>query len=597
MLGVYSLLLAIVVMGPSPIACSLNLTRVQGGVLRLTQGKAFRQVAQAVVYVVVDSTEDESARNQMRATIERTASSLHQMVQHFDGHSMFGQLIVRRLQSLDVAQADERRQKRGLIDIVGDAANVLFGVARQTDIDKVTRAINTLRGQTAALVTLEEKQLAAIDAMKKNQRQIASRLTDTLARVNQQSVQLQQMGRILEEEAHYLHHLEIRQRILLLVDNFVDDIAALAAMTSAAQHRRHLCEGRLVTEDLLPRHALIDLLDNPINDARFPLEWYYTHLTAESMFIINSTIVCKVRIPLVNAIPLKRFDVITLPVPNVNASGYFRLFHNAKIAVSTANDEILFEENCIGNDPVVCPGTARFPIAQFPCIRGIIDDDPTQQHKCPVTYLRQPSAEKHLHQIDDNVYAGYLDGLDYYYRCSERKPLYGRLDAAPYIIELDADCTLDTGSLILSGTRETSAKIGFEQPRMHIVEISNAFADAPWRNVSHYARDFPHLEELKLASIGDIPDSVLSLQLGEMKNENVKRHLWFKSWWFWITLIGLLSSGVFATTKYARVLRKRWPCHPPGLQREELANPRVEIPQPRQSNRLYPPLSPDENSP
>lgn len=597
MSGYHRVLLAALCLVLSPAACSLNLTRVKGGVLQHSLGKAFRQAAHADLFVIIDSVHDEDDRSSIAEMIHITADRLRSLVQQFDGSSHFGQLVRRRIDNLEQKTQVPQRQKRGLINLVGEATHYLFGTARQSDIDRLGRAIEALRRQTSSIATLQKKQIVAIDTLAKNQRDIADHLTDIRVRIDQQHSQLQQMGRILEEEARHMHHVEMRQRITLLVDNFADDAAALHAAMSAARRRRNLCESRLVTEDLLPRRALQDVLDNPSNDGRLPIDWFYAHLKVESMFTANNTVACKLVIPFVHAETYNAYSIVTMPTPNVNKSGFLHMYHDIQVAISTTSDELMFVQDCIGTNPRVCPGAPRFPIKEFPCIQGILDNNIAKQHNCPITYLKTRREDNVFRRLGTNVYVGYIEATDYYYRCSKANPLFGRLDASPYLIELDADCTLDAGSFVLSGTPATSASFGFEQPRIRVVDIP-ALEEAPIRNLTQFIRDFPHIEELKVARIADIENDELLSHLGVTKTNVSQPYRWFSNWWFWVALVGAVGSGLFALTKTLRWLRSRRPSQPSGSRGEEVTIPLAGIPQPRnETSSLYPPLPSAEVNP
>eukprot|EP00914_Ancora_sagittata_P030893 GHVO01062347.1.p1 GENE.GHVO01062347.1~~GHVO01062347.1.p1 ORF type:complete len:165 (+),score=30.09 GHVO01062347.1:34-495(+) len=153
---------------------------------------------------------------------------MHEIVDHFDGHSPYGRLLQRRLDAIwrtrSMAKNEDRREKRGLADFVGEAAFYLFGTARKTDVDRLTKAVTALRTRTSDLMLLEQQRLAVIDVLNANQREIAHRLTQTVQRIAQQQTQMNQLGQVLEEEAHQLHHLEIRQRLALLISNLADDV-------------------------------------------------------------------------------------------------------------------------------------------------------------------------------------------------------------------------------------------------------------------------------------------------------------------------------------------------------------------------------------
>ena len=581
----------------SPTACSLNLTRVKGGVLQHSLGKAFRQAAHADLFIIIDSDSEADDRSSIAEMIHITADRLRSLVQQFDGSSHFGQLVRRRIDNLEHGTQVPQRQKRGLINLIGEATHYLFGIARQSDTDRLGRAIDALRTQTSSIATLQGKQIVAINALAENQREIADHLTDIRVRIKQQQDQLQQMGRILEEEARHLHHVDMRQRITLLVDNFADDAAALHAVTSATQRRRNLCESRLVTEDLLPRRALQDVLDNPINDGRIPIDWFYAHLKVESMFITNNTLVCKIVIPFVHDETYNAYSIVTMPTPNINMSGFLHMYHDAQVAISTASDEMMFVHDCIGTNPRVCPGAPRFPIKEFPCIQGILDNNVAKQHNCPITYLKTRREDNVFKRLGINVYVGYIEATDYYYRCSKANPLFGRLDASPYLIELDADCTLDAGSFVLSGIPATSANFGFEQPRIRVVEIP-VLEEAPIRNLTQLIRDFPHIEELKVARITDIRNDELLSQLGIMKINSSRHDRWFNNWWFWVALVGVAASGLFVIIRLLRWLRSRRPNQPSGSRGEEAVIPLTDIPQPRNAtSSLYPPLPSAEVNP
>jgi hypothetical protein len=385
----------------------------------------------------------------------------------------------------------------------------------------------------------------------------------------------------------------MRQRLTLLVDNFADDVDALNLPADAARHRRGACESRRVSEDLLPRDVLSDLLDNPAHGARIPLEWFYTHLTVESMFSVNDTIVCKIVIPFVHPVVYQSIDVITLPVPSANDSGFIRLCNNFGVAISTASDELFFTDECLGSDPLICPGTARFPVAQFPCISGLLDGNIELQRLCPLTYMRSVNTHEHLYRLSINVYVGYFRESDYYYRCLNSKPMFGHLAPGPYIVQLEADCMLDLEGFTVSGTRELSAHYEFAPSNLQVIEAT-LFDEIPWRDLSEYLTDYPHVESLKLSDIASFPSNSLATRIDRVQGSIQHYSVWYRSWWFGVLLASLLIGGVLVLIKNYPVLRKRWTRHPSELQREDLTNPPVEIPQlratVRETTSLYPPL-------
>lgn len=575
----------------APVACSLNFTHVKGGVLQLSEKTAFRQVAHADVYVMIDSVVEEGVRARTEELIDRTTERLRHLVQQFDGDSIFGELLMRRINSL-WTPSKHSRTKRGLINLVGSLSSMLFGTATQEEVDKISRAVQALQATSRNLATLERKQLAAIDVLTENQQIIAGRLSDALTHIDRQDVLLQQLGRVLEEEARHLHHVEMRQRLTLLVANFADDVVAFKEMEAEVRLRRDLCESRRVTEAILPRDALEALLDNTANGARIPIDWYYTNLAVESMFLVNNTVICKLVIPYTHSETFRALKFRTLPVPAVNVSGFVKIYHDFNIAVSTTSDEVMFvtDSDCLGADPVICPEVPRFTLEQFPCIRGLLDNNLELQKQCPLLFMKAVDQADNLERLGLNLYAGYFESTEYYYRCTNTKPLYGRLEAGPYILALDADCTLDTGTFALSGVRNFRSHFKFEQV-MPLIVKSDFIEEVPWQNVSVYLKEFPHVEEFKLSDLERVPVSSVGEQLIGVQLEPLNSSPWYKSWWFWGALVVLTVGGLYVASKLIPVLRSRWPRHPPGAQSEGLAGPPPEVPQPRASDPLYPSLS------
>ena len=587
----YCLLLQVLaVLTPLAAASALQFQPIRGGVLLLDQKAVFREAAQVEVFVAVDSDEDRRSRREARSILRRSAAHVLDIVQRHDNASIFGKLMIGRLKSYEeddskyheeddrkYQEEDDRkyrRRRRGLINLVGDLASTLFGTARQEDLDKLSRALGALRDQTKTFIRMDEQRVATIDTLAANQEAIANQVKMTLHDIQGQDVQIRQMGRILQEQAGHLHQVEIRQRMGLLAELLRDDANTLDANDAAVRLRRTTCEAGRLSDAVLPPDVLEALLEDAANTKRLPISWYYRNARTEYMFRVNETLFCKINLPLVSSQLYRGYDVKTYPYSSNASIGAVRIYHDFSVAISTVGDELFFMKDCMGQNPIVCPGDVHFPEGQFECIRGLVNDDIAKQRECEFTYVNASSVDQRIERIDRNRFVGYVQNEKYYYRCTGERPMHGQLSKGPYVIDIDEHCTLDTASFALIGMRARRASYAFKSPVVEIL-ADELVSEIPWKKLSLYAKEVPHLGELKLKSI-----SRTHLEMSKRSDENLGTKSSDMHWWFWIVLVLLIVGLTPLLYKVVTALKNRWGGPLPVPQEKELATPSIEAPQP-----------------
>ena len=494
--GLTKMFLYIIFLGIWLPATAVNITNVPTGVV-VTKQPLHAAGAYVDVFVVVNDNREVNFVQQAESLL----ASLKEHIVAVSEHDSVKRVLLKRLHLLQQRlHVPATRQRRGLIDIIGDVSHILFGTARDSDIKRLNAALKVLDNKTNAIASAAGKTVAIIDKLSKAYNVLSQALNNV-----QRSVEWN--SQVIEELSHELQSMEIFNRIDYLLSLLETQVTTYQNEIERVHDVRMTCLMGRVTDDVLPTHVLHDILSDVMNHKRLPDEWYYQALKVDYMFYHEDKLLCKILLPLVDEELFALYHVTTFPIMDSKGEKYIRLYHDVDVAISNINGDAIFADNCIGDNPIVCSAAARYAATEFQCLHGLIENDSGKLKHCPITYLDSVDPRFYIKDLGQNKYLGYSDELRYVYRCQNREPISGTISAGIYIIGLEQGCTLDTSTYLLKGLLYKT--VDYESSPVEPRVIDLGFVDKFLSNLTLFSEKYPDVRQVTLADV--FLDETLSL--------------------------------------------------------------------------------------
>lgn len=321
-------------------------------------------------------------------------------------------------------------------NILGTALSWLTGMPSTEDIESLKEA-NILTADAVGQVIRDNKRTIGIV------NQLGRQQEAVVNKVNQLRSVMASLGVSLDE-AHIISQIqELRSHAQFLGQALLE----YRIMRNEMQAIRAACESNSHSEITVPSELLNQLVTLPDN-----LQWqlYYQYMTTESILELDGVIYCKIRIPTARPEQHILYHIITLPICQPGG-GCVTIGKELKIVQGTQTEELYLPEFCLGQSPKMCQAGVIHEDTAQPCIHGMINQDPKQISKCPVTLTDKAPLSKPVSTQVINRYVVQTPSTTYRYRCPNRTPSPVPITAGVYIIEVEPHCQLDAGIWLLKG--------------------------------------------------------------------------------------------------------------------------------------------------
>jgi hypothetical protein len=208
------------------------------------------------------------------------------------------------------------RTKRAPLEIIGDLSSSLFGLARQSDIRILAKANEQLASNLDGVVQTQQTLVGKVNLIGHNQQALADKLSEVVGGMNYNRQELQRISVQSNRLASLQHQTRIANELSLILDildiqmNMYQD--ALHVATSA----RAACEAGIVTEKLVPKQILQQVLTSRANRVAMDPSAYYQYMSVKQIAVIEDTTYCIIQAPLMSREPQFIYHLNTFPVCN-----------------------------------------------------------------------------------------------------------------------------------------------------------------------------------------------------------------------------------------------------------------------------------------
>lgn len=434
------------------------------------------------------------------------------------------------------------RQRRGLLDIVGQGMSFLFGTATDADLDDVRRLVSKLAtnqsrifNQLAQYTTVINHTYDEIQMNRDQINQIASRMATLMQDVDKRIRGLELQAQTLDKR--------FEMEVLL---SRLEDISHRYVRAHEAWIRRkeNLEAGRL-TESILPPSVLESILTSEQQGGLIrPIQWYYEHTTIIPIWT-DEHLVYKTRLPVVMPTRWHYVELQRWPMPLKEFQG--QLLLPDAVLRNTETGDLDISPRCYGIRPRVCRQGLINQADIHPCLTRLLAEVPTYDPQCVVLFEKRLPLDT-VHPMEYDKYVLVTDGTELALRCAGDTEQSTTVKAGVFEITLTYPCSLHGKTWKLLPTFQRSLNVTLSPEDIH-VHVNVTIADLFEECYEHDPLAFG-LSEMEAVDRKQINVSSLVQPVDFYFPKVWKKKLWHG---FWLLLGGVLVAGLV----YGRAHRRR----------------------------------------
>ena len=334
------------------------------------------------------------------------------------------------------------RVRRGLLDIIGDISNKLFGIATEQEVMESRVRIASVRKSNRRISHLVNKLVTIInqthDQVKQNSKHIRE-FDQYIALVEREIhiIRVKMQGRV--EEIDRLKSTVETDRVLSAIEAAHNNW--LRQVELYHRQRASLEMGRL-TEDILPTKALIRILEQARRKNLYAPSavWYYMNIRILPMWEDEQRLVFRAQLPLSDNLNYLRYHIWTWPVPGNDSSISVQLQVPNDIAFDTKTGGIFQPTACQGSKPAICRSGPIYDRSRLRCPRGVISGEDALRQKCRVTLTKTTEQTASVTELTPGTILVRTLGESYSMHCAGEAEKRGELPKGLHIIRLKPRC-------------------------------------------------------------------------------------------------------------------------------------------------------------
>jgi hypothetical protein len=429
------------------------------------------------------------------------------------------------------------REKRGLLDAVGQISHVLFGTATEQEVQSIREKIHGNREAVLKVVHFQNELLTVVNTTRNELINSQKTLNEIINATN--SIR-EWMSRIVAGNKQDIHALQsyniLREKMSLIWHHWEE----LRHIQEQGDHQHSLLMRGRLSRQLVSSTVFEEVATlHPLNDAvALPAEWYYKHCEVYSIQDHGYTAYV-VLIPLVGREVLSGYQIRTFPVPVVNSTTTGRLVADGLVGVNSQGKSVKFMD-CLGNEPLVCdPPLVRVDGA-LTCAQAIVLQERIPEH-CEVELRTERRSS--MFMIGDNRAVLVTWGGVIIENCAPGNVNKQRVEIGTYKLQWSGRCHLVADHWAQLGVPELSTTITVRGDRWLPWNISelNLPITIQRLNLTHR---FSPLSQLQL------PQRIWLTPLPSIVDEN--QEIQNTSYYFWLFGILLLPFIIISFIIYKR---------------------------------------------
>ena len=335
------------------------------------------------------------------------------------------------------------RERRGLIDFIGQGLNWAFGTATEAQVEQLQAAVDQARGSQKAIVHNVRELITVINQTHVEMRDTRVKLA-TLATAYDQFMKMEG-----DRWSRFDHNTK-----LLMMEQYLDsllwlDTSVWRQIDTTRQLHRSLRAGEL-TGELCPVLLLnqISQLAATHGLQSLPTNWYYENIPVEPLMIKEGLMTFRVTLPYTDDRLYQRYDIQTFAVPLDDTGSRARVQVQDDIAMDTTDGYWFAPTLCTGRRPQLCHAGPRWGDA-YPCERGLITGYTPDREQCVITTTRtdQTTAQ----ELQEGLFVLQTLGENVKLACKGKRQVQTTLQRGVYRLHLGEGCTLSGGRWSLKG--------------------------------------------------------------------------------------------------------------------------------------------------
>ena len=482
-----------------------------------------------------------------------------------------------------------RRQRRGLLNLIGKLSQTLFGTATDSEVQDIKRVLKEMSVTDESLYHNQEKMMSVFN----QSRHFIEQNTLGIQSLFQEMGTLKQLSlynaNITKTLAHDIRDLALMRHI----DNSINEMEEVYAdfgLKWQLWHRQRIqLEGDQLTEDVLPPSQLQGILHKiqEMNFGCLPVTWYYMNLGIHQINLNEpSRLVFKVRVPILSLEEFIHYKINYFPVPLQDELHSRTVLGRSDVVIETSTGDWFDPQNslCVGKSPTVCQVDRLF--LKRSCENDLIEG---REGTCRVQI--SDIINKTLAVYHDSVYSNEVIMVAFKESTVQIRCLGQTAQSisfkGPYKISLPVNCTLLTPEWRIDAMRHyrTNVNVKFHK-----------YINLPPINFS-WPNRLPHDLQIKLS-----PQTPLTLNWDQLPHLKTPTHWSFRvnSWWDSYGL--LVTCGLIGTLILLALLIFMWkskclptvlPCNKP----RDFHTPKGSIPKDMEEKVQLNPSSVNKSSP
>jgi len=419
------------------------------------------------------------------------------------------------------APARHKRMKRGILDVVGDAAKYLFGVATSQDVKELKRAVRQAAKTKEIIFHRTEKMVSVINQTRRYVRENRHDIQDLQRHQTELQNQLRNYGDHLNELGKNVNRLLIARS----VDNTIGQLelvndAQLRQVAAFMQQKHELERGWLTENTFNPRDLNVILKKIRHSGYITPIsEWYYENLHVQPLWTEGEGLVYRVDIPAAGRTHYLQYELSYFPVP-IN-DNYVRTFQGLKsVAVNTDTGSVFYPDDCIGVNPRLCLPSKE--VLSPTCEYGLISNNSLNACKIVIS-KRNSSSDIFPLKLGTFVITPF-EKLTVTMRC-QGQSASAQVLTKPTQINVPGKCKLETSEWRISGTQREAVEITKTIPRIGFNRTVNFTLPSEFKVESLGPLKYQERIEIPLVDLPDFQERITSYNLRKEPGNTVATYM------------------------------------------------------------------------
>ena len=542
------------------------------GVLVTQHGETQRHVATWNILITLDTPQEEPGLRDNLRRFRQIIRSLHQQRNSLNvtKHLWEGRIQEIEDTMLGFVPGTAARTRRGLLNLIGEVSQKLFGTATEAQVDKCRKLIARLEVHDKRITHSYHDLFTLVnqthDQIKENRQHI--RTIETF--ISNITNELSYIADVNQKQQEFVEFIDSEIRI----DQLLSAIEATHHhwLRQVDKYRRQKASLELgwLTEEILPPNELVQIIRGG-RRAGFrapPVPWYYEHITIQPFWEDPSRLVFQAELLFTDDVRYLRYQISTWPIPGNSTDADVMLQLPNEIALNTENGDLFEPANCRGQRPAICRTGPIYDQTRFPCARGILTNGDALRTKCKVTITKTDGRETKIHEPSEGVFIIRTSGETCSLHCSGKPEGRIQLARGVHVIRPSMNCQIRGRGWTINSIVQGSAR---SEVAVDVLEVpSLALLNLTTTTVIKRPLTQPTWEVL-----GEIKD----ITIDDFDEENDPTITWgsHAGHFSWITFIFVIISVIIVC--FITALHKlgilAWPCKfKPG---KDIADPAVPM--------------------